>query len=97
VQVPFGGSVALGVHHLDLHIELAAQLTAVGLVVVRVGPQPVVDVQGAYTVSTAQGHGNVEQTDRVAPAGEHRDYRGAIRQEPPGAHLLAGLGDCHVG
>ena len=56
----------------------------------RLGPirpraQAVVDVQRTHAGGSAQRHGDVEQADRVAPAGDHRHHDHTLVGEPRGA------------
>ena len=63
------------------------------LVGVGVLAQAVVDVQRGDLSGAEQAHRQVEQADRVAPAGEHRDERRPLREQALGAdrveHRLA--------
>ena len=69
----------------ERHAEPLAQLAAEALVAVGVVAQPVVDVQGAHRVGPGDPHGEVEQADGVAPAGEQHHHRPPCAQEPVGA------------
>ena len=52
-------------------------------------------MQRAHALGAAQRDGDVEQADRVAPAGEHRHDVRALGQQAVGPHPLAHLGDRH--
>ena len=73
---------------LELHPQLLAELGAVALVLAGVVAQAVVDVERGDLVGAERPHRQVEQADRVAPAGEQRDDRRPRRQQPPIPHLL---------
>src|SRR4029079_10570767 len=58
---------------LEPDLERLAERDAVALVLVGVVAQSVVDMEGGDRPGPKQTNRDVEQADRVAPAGEHRD------------------------
>ena len=70
---------------VERHAELLAQRCAMGLVAVGLRAQPVVAVQRADVLGSRDPHGDVEQADRVAAAGEQDQHRPARLEQPAGA------------
>ena len=66
---------------LQLDPQPRAQRCAVVLVVVGVIPKPVIDVNRSYRGGAEQANREVEQADRIAATGEHRDQWRAGRQQ----------------
>ena len=73
---------------LELDAEPGAERAAVLLVAGRAVAQPVVDVQRADRLGAREPDGDVEQADRVAPAGQQHDDRRAGGQQAGRADAL---------